>query len=203
MAHINYLSKHLFLLLAVSIAFSCRTQKVNNENLHRSWKEEWNYVLLGSYIKYKHDHEDLCRNKEVDFFADFARKLQSIKEYPYDLVLSSVQDFVKLNRIEFDSVLMKNISNPVLENIDYSCPWTYFYFINKGDVISVKVSLDFCESINYIKVTKNERNLYEILSLESNNGCSSGYISYTWFDKIWSWEIKKISINPDNVIKSD
>lgn len=92
---------------------------------------------------------------------------------------------------------MENVSDPVFETIDYSCPYTFFSFVREKKIITYAVGLDFCEKVLFIETI--DRNLiFDKVAETRKDGCQIGYSSYTWFDKNWNWKITKISINPDN-----
>lgn len=128
MARINI----TILTLTATVAFlmSCKPSKLVQDVPTPSWKESLIYRFIDEYVAYQDEYKIICQDERRDYYFDFVRKIQSIREYPFDAVLKGIQKFVNLNKIEFDSVLMENISDPIYETIDYSCPNTYFSFIN-------------------------------------------------------------------------
>ena len=186
----------LFLILTFA---SCRSYKPAYDTYRITWKEAWIYKFIDEYVDYEFKYKSMCADDKRDFFYDFSRKIQSIREYPFAAVIDSVQQFAIANRIEFDSVLMENLSDPIFETIDYSCPNTYFSFVRKGKVITYVVGLDFCETVLYIESI--ERNIK--VASTKKDGCEIGYSSYTWFDKHWNWRIDNIIINPTGIRNSD
>lgn len=200
MARIN--TGTLVLTVFVLLLVSCKPFKLVQATSNLSWKESWIYKFMDEYVVYDGKYKTICPGEYRDSFFDFARKIQSIREYPFDVVLKGIQEYTVSNKIEFDSVLMENLSDPIFETIDYSCPNTYFSFVRKGNVITYAVGLDFCEKVLFIEEIDRNMN-FDKVAVTRKDGCQIGYSSYTWFDKKWKWKITKISINPDNAIKSD
>lgn len=192
------LIKSLALALPLSLVMliSCKTKFVLSQNHDMSWKESVIFEFVDRYTMYQNSFQKICAPKERNFYYDFARKIQSIREYPFEEVQNELQKYVKSNKIEFDSILMLNISEPEIETIENTCPTTYMAFISKGKVKTFSIGLDFCEKIIYWEEVDYKNNFEKIKNLKQD-GCSVGYICETWFDREFKWKIGRISINPD------
>lgn len=185
----------LFILVTLAIS-SCKLQRTSLSNNQHSWKEDWVSMLLDKYTDYKFQFPSICPNDKREFYYDFARKIQSIREYPFESVLQSLRNYVKANNIQFDTMKMINISQSYAETIDYSCPATYAVFIKSSICEVVSVDLNFCEKVSFIGKLNDPIFIKKTLLNKFVNSCDFGYVSYTTFDKRWNWSIENIIINP-------
>lgn len=158
-----------------------------------TWKEALMYHLQGEYTIFSIYHKKNCGEPSWDYLYDYQRKIQAIREYPYNVMLSKLKKYVVKNNIQFDSLLMENCSVPELEQIEYTCPIpTFVTIFNGNNVKSIFVGIKNCEEVYGIEDAGKDYHY----DRQIQNGCGLGFNSFTMYDKNWNFKIKRIVINP-------
>ncbi len=185
--------------IIILLSYCCWCQEAFMQD-KKTWKEDCVEKLTIRYLEYDKNYTTICDSIYRDRFFDYYRKVQSILEFPFIDVASSFKNYTIINGIEFDSICMNLIQNPVFTTPEFSNPQIIFDIISNGREISYYVLMD---ELTVAKIEKiNEHKYLNKIVNVPNDGCEPGYTIATWFDRDWNWSIEKIIINPKNIISN-